>query len=226
MWEFSDSMTGSTIAVGIVDDHQTTRESLAAIVDLDPGMTCVVACPSGEDALRTMPQAKPDVVLMDIEMGSMSGIECAARLKEILPAVEIVMITVYQDPDRIFGALRAGACGYLLKRAPAEQVRLAIREASNGGAPMTAEIARRVITHFRSEARTSADVETLSTREREILDLVARGFTDKEIASKLFVAPETVRWHLKHCYRKLQVRSRTEAAMKLWMGNKLKDHAP
>lgn len=219
-------MTGSKITVGIVDDHQTTRESLAAIVDLDPGMKCVLMCPSGEEALRLIPEVKPDVVLMDIEMGTMSGIECAARLKEIMPAVEIVMITVYQDPDRIFGALRAGACGYLLKRAPAEQVTLAIREARNGGAPMTAEIARRVITHFRSEAQTSADVETLSTREREILDLVASGFTDKEIAGRLFVAPETVRWHLKHCYRKLQVRSRTEAAMKVWMGNKLKGHTP
>lgn len=219
-------MTGSKITVGIVDDQQTTRESLAAIVDLDPGMTCVVTCASGEEALRTIPEIKPEVVLMDIQMGSMSGIECASRLKEVLPTVEIVMITVYQDPDRIFGALRAGACGYLLKRAPAEQVTLAIREAHSGGAPMTAEIARRVITHFRSEAQDSANVENLSAREREILDCVARGFTDKEIASRLFVTPETVRWHLKHCYRKLQVRSRTEAAMKVWKGGMMKGHVP
>jgi DNA-binding NarL/FixJ family response regulator len=218
-------MNSPRISVGIVDDQQTTRESLAAIVDLDPEMKCVVACSSGEEALRMIPEAKPDVVLMDIVLPTMSGIECASRLKELMPTVEIVMITVYQDPDMIFGALRAGACGYLLKRAPADQVTAAIREAQKGGAPMTAEIARRVITHFRSEAQVSANVETLSTREREILDLVAKGFTDKEISSALFVTPETVRWHLKHCYRKLQVRSRTEAAMKLWMGTRLRGHA-
>jgi DNA-binding NarL/FixJ family response regulator len=218
-------MNRPKISVGIVDDHQTTRESLAAIVDLDPDMKCVKACGSGEEALKLLPEAKPDVVLMDIVLPTMSGIECASRLKEQLPTTEIVMITVYEDPDMIFGALRAGACGYLLKRAPAEQVTAAIREARNGGAPMTAEIARRVITHFRSEAQASANVETLSTREREILDLVARGFTDKEISQKLCVTPETVRWHLKHCYRKLHVRSRTEAAMKLWMGNRIRGHA-
>lgn len=218
-------MNAAPITVGIVDDQRTTRESLAAIVDLNEDMECVVKCASGEDALRDIPASQPNVVLMDIVLPTMSGIECASRLKEVMPAVEIVMITVYQDPDLIFGALRAGACGYLLKRASAEQVTLAIREARNGGAPMTAEIARRVITHFRTEAQTTTDVENLSPREREILELVAKGFTDKEIAARLFVTPETVRWHLKHCYRKLQVHSRTEAAMKMFMGSRLKGHS-
>ena len=208
-------MSEATIRIAIVEDQETTRETLETIVNLDPEMECVLTCSTGEEALRKLPKARPDVALMDIMMPSMTGIECAGRLKELLPEVEIVMITVYQDPDLIFGALRAGACGYLLKRSTPAQVTAAIRDAKRGGMPMSVEIARRVIAYFRKEAQVASDVDSLSTREREVLEYVAKGFTNKEIAAKLSVTAETVHWHLRNCYRKLHVRTRTEAAMLL-----------
>lgn len=211
-------MSEPAIRIAIVEDQDTTRETLETIVNLDPDMDCILTCSRGEEALRKLPKAKPDVVLMDIMMPSMTGIECAGKLKELMPEVEIVMITVYQDPDLIFGALRAGACGYLLKRSTPEQVTAAIRDARNGGMPMSVEVARRVIGYFRKESQVSSEVESLSKREREVLEHVAQGFTNKEIAAKLFVTPETVHWHLKNCYSKLHVRTRTEAAMKLRQG--------
>jgi DNA-binding NarL/FixJ family response regulator len=154
---------------------------------------------------------------MDIQLPNQSGIECTARLKQILPEVKIIMVTVYGDPELIFDALRAGACGYLLKRcAPAELI-AAVREVQQGGAPMSREIARQVIDYFQHTPKPPApnqELEELSPREREIIDLVARGFADKEIAERLGVKHGTVRWHLQHVYEKLHVRSRTEAILK------------
>lgn len=202
------------IKIAIVEDSQTTREGLETIVNLSPEYRCVCACDTAEVALRVLPKHQPDVVLMDIQLPSMSGIECVAQLKKLLPAAQVIMVTVYEDPDRIFRALRAGASGYLLKRATPEQVLGAIRDVQQGGAPMSGEIARKVIAHFQKQEATSAEVEKLSAREREVLELVSQGFANKEIADKLGVAVETVRWHLKHIYTKLHVRSRTEAALK------------
>ncbi len=200
--------------VAIVEDNRTTREGLEKIINLSSGYRCISTCSTAEDALRLLPQQRPEIVLMDIQLPKMSGVECVAHLKELLPAVQVIMVTVYEDPDRIFRALRAGASGYLLKRATPEQVLSAIREVQEGGAPMSGEIARKVIAYFRNQTAASAEVDKLSARERDVLELVVHGFSNKEIADRLSVSLEAVRWHLKHIYHKLHVHSRTEAALK------------
>jgi len=168
--------------------------------------------------LRMLRQQAPDVVLMDIQLPNMSGVECTAQLKEQVPAAQIIMVTVYEDPDRIFQALRAGACGYLLKRSTPEQIVAAIRDVHQGGAPMTSEIARKVIAQFREPLQTAAEVDDLSARERQVLELVAEGLNNKDIAGRLGVSVDAVRWHLKHIYLKLHVHSRTQAALKFRSG--------
>ncbi|MDB6111204.1 MAG: DNA-binding response regulator [Pedosphaera sp.] len=203
------------VKVAIVEDNKITRESLETIVNLSPDYRCVCVCETAEEALRLIPKHQPEVVLMDIQLPNMSGVECVARLKEQLPSVQVIMVTVYQDPDRIFRALRAGASGYLLKRATPEKVLNAIRDVQQGGVPMSAEIARKVIKHFQTQPVATAEVEKLSPREREILDLVAPGFSNKEIADRLNISVESIRWHLKNIYHKLHVHSRTEAASKI-----------
>ena len=205
------------IRIAIVEDNKVIRESLEAYVRKDPEFRCVGTCPTAEEALEKLPGLNPNVVLMDIQLPQQSGIECAAQLKQLLPDVRIIMVTVYGDPDLIFKALRAGACGYLLKRCTPEELITAVREVQQGGAPMSREIARKVISHFQDFPRptdTTSEVENLSPREREILELLTQGFLDKEIADRLGVKHGTVRWHLKHVYEKLHVRSRTEAAIK------------
>lgn len=204
--------------VAIVEDNPVIRESLVAYVHTDPQLRCVGACASAAEALRLLPGQRPDIVLMDIQLPGQSGIECTAQLKQLLPAIKILMVTVYGDPERIFQALRAGACGYLLKRCSPEELVAAIREVREGGAPMSREIARHVIAYFQQlppAAVGAGELAGLSPREREILELVAQGFADKEIADKIGVRHGTVRWHLQHVYEKLHVRSRTEAVMKL-----------
>jgi DNA-binding NarL/FixJ family response regulator len=202
------------VKIAIVEDNKTTREGLATIVNLSPDYQCVCVCETAEEALELIPKHQPEVVLMDIQLPNMSGVECVALLKERLPLVQVIMVTVYEDPDRIFRALRAGASGYLLKRATPEQVLNAIRDVQQGGVPMSAEIARKVIAHFQTQTATTAEVEKLSPREREVLDLVVHGFSNKEIADRLSISLEAIRWHLKHIYQKLHVHSRTEAALK------------
>jgi RNA polymerase sigma factor (sigma-70 family) len=201
------------VKIAIVEDNKTTREGLETIVNLSPDYRCVCVCETAEEALRLIPKHQPEVVLMDIQLPNMSGVECVAQLKERIPSVQVIMVTVYQDPDRIFRALRAGASGYLLKRATPEQVLNAIRDVQQGGVPMSAEIARKVIAHFQNQTVTS-EVERLTPREREVLDLVVHGFSNKEIAERMSISVEAIRWHLKHIYHKLHVHSRTEAALK------------
>ncbi len=202
------------IKVAIVEDNKTTREGLETIVNLSPDHKCVCTCPTAEDALRIIPKHQPEVVLMDIQLPSMSGVECVAKLKEQLPATQVIMVTVYEDPTRIFQALRAGASGYILKRSTPEQVLGAIQDVTKGGVPMSSQIARKVIAHFQTQATAAAEVEKLSKRECEVLELVVEGFSNKEIADRLGVALESIRWHLKNIYQKLHVHSRTEAALK------------
>jgi DNA-binding NarL/FixJ family response regulator len=202
------------VKVAIVEDNKTTREGLETIVNLSPDYRCVCACETAEDALQLIPKHGLEVVLMDIQLPNMSGVECVALLKKQLPAMQVIMVTVYEDPDRIFRALRAGASGYILKRATPEQVLNAIRDVQQGGVPMSAEIARKVIMHFQTQTVTADEVEKLSQREREVLDLVVHGFSNKEIADRLSISVEAIRWHLKHIYQKLHVHSRTEAALK------------
>jgi DNA-binding NarL/FixJ family response regulator len=203
--------------VAIVEDNRVIRESLEAYIRKDPELRCVSTCRTAEEALEILPRERPEVVLMDIQLPNQSGIECTTQLKQLLPEVRIIMVTVYGDPDRIFQALRAGACGYLLKRCTPEELITAVREVQRGGAPMSREIARKVIAYFQHPPlppESASEVENLSAREREILELLTQGHADKEIADRLGVKHGTVRWHLQHVYEKLHVRSRTEAALK------------
>jgi len=200
--------------IAIVEDNKTIRESLAEFVQADPQCSCVCTCSTGEEALRILPKHQPDIVLMDIQLPRISGIECTAQLKQLLPAVQIIMVTVYEDTDRIFKALRVGACGYILKRCAPDDLIAAIRELRAGGVPMSREIARKVIASFQEPHTAATEMEDLSPREREILELLAEGFSNKEIAVRIGVSDGTVRWHLRHVYDKLHVRSRTEAALK------------
>jgi DNA-binding NarL/FixJ family response regulator len=200
--------------IAIVEDNKTIRESLMEFVQADKDCACVCVCASGGEALRSIPKCEPEIVLMDIQLPDISGIECTAQLKQLMPSVQIIMVTVYEDTERIFKALRVGASGYLLKRSAPEELVQAIREVRMGGAPMSREIARKVIASFKEPLTAAAEVEDLSPREREILELLAQGFANKEIASRTGVSDGTVRWHLRHVYHKLHVRSRTEAALK------------
>ena len=202
------------IKIAIVEDDRTTREGLEMIINLAAGFRCVCTCMTAEDALSMLPIHTPEVVLMDIHLPKMSGIECVAELKMLLPSVQVIMVTVYEDPDRIFCALRAGACGYLLKRSTPEQVLTAIRDVQTGGVPMSSEIARKVIAHFQEQETADTDVEKLSAREHEVLDLVVRGLSNKEIVDRLGITIEGVRWHLRNIYEKLHVHSRTEVLVK------------
>jgi len=201
-------------SIAIVEDNKTIRESLVEFVQADSECRCVCACASAEEALRVIPKHKPEIVLMDIQLPDLSGIDCTAQLKQLLPGTQIIMVTVYEDTERIFKALRVGACGYLLKRCSPDELIAAIREVRQGGAPMSREIARKVIASFKEPITTAAEVEDLSPREREILELLVLGYANKEIAQRVGVSDGTVRWHLRHVYHKLHVRSRTEAALK------------
>lgn len=200
------------IKVALVEDTRGIREGWAKLIDGFSGYHCVCACGSGEDALKNVPQAQPDVVLMDINLPGMSGIECTARLKQLLPQVQILIVTVHADNERVFNALQAGASGYLLKRTTPAELLEAIADVLRGGAPMTGEIARKVIASFRRPAPMTIKDAGLTPREEEILALLTQGYANKEIADRLAVSFDTVRTHLRHIYEKLHVRSRTEAA--------------
>src|ERR1035438_2411538 len=200
--------------IAIVEDNRVIRESLMEFVKEDSECECVCACATAEKALKEIPKRQVDIVLMDIQLPDISGIECTARLKQMVSTIQIIMVTVYEDTERIFKALRAGACGYLLKRCTPEELISAIREVRQGGAPMSREIARKVIVSFQEPVTTAVEMEGLSPREREILELLAEGFPNKEIAARVGLTDGTVRWHLRHVYNKLHVRSRTEAALK------------
>lgn len=200
--------------VAIVEDNKTTREGLKTIINLSEDFRCICTCSTAEEALKVLPKVEPEMILMDIQLPTMSGVDCVARLKELLPSVKAIMVTVYEDPDRIFSALRAGASGYLLKRSTPEEVLSAMREVQLGGGAMTGEIARKVIGYFREQAKSQVELDELTSREREVLELVVHGLSNKEISDRLSLSVESVRWHLKHIYQKLHVHSRTEAALK------------
>lgn len=202
------------ITVALVEDNESIRASLARIINQNREFRCVCAVGTGEDALNKVPACKPDVVLMDIHLPGMSGIECTALLKKARNDLQVIMLTVYEDSDKIFKALRAGASGYLLKRTEPIQLLAAIKEIKEGGAPMTSEIARKVVEAFQAQDAGTPQAETLSRREKEILEMLCEGFANKEIADKLSLSIETVRGHLKHIYDKLHVQSRTQAVVK------------
>ena len=203
------------IRVALVEDNAGLRDQLATLLDNAEGFACVGSFADVPAALKGLPATIPDVVLMDIQLPRMTGVEGVARLKDLLPDLKIVMLTAYDDSDLIFRALENGANGYLLKRTPPEELLRAIAEVQNGGAPMSSHIARLVVQSFHRRGPAPRPAENLTPREEEVLRLVAQGLINKEIADKLGVTTETIRQHLKHCYAKLHVRSRTEAAMKL-----------
>lgn len=202
--------------VAIVEDNTRLREYLAAFIRDTPGHRCVCVCASAEEALEKIPAARPHVVLMDIHLPGESGIDCTARLRQIMPDLQVIMLTVYKDIKMIFQALKAGACGYVLKRSDEKEIIDAIADVRSGGAPMTSEVARMVVRSFLEVPAKPdpAGTDQLSARELEILALVAEGFANKEIASRLHISSATVRTHLMHIYEKLHVHCRTEAAAK------------
>jgi DNA-binding NarL/FixJ family response regulator len=169
---------------------------------------------SGEEAIQTIPSRPPDVVLMDIQLPGISGIECVAALKKRLPALEFIMLTVYEDAERIFSALKAGASGYLIKSGPPEKLFEAIRDVHSGGAQFSAHIARKVVQHFQVTEKVSRETEKLTPREVAVIELLASGYIYKEIAHQLGIGTETVRTHVKNICIKLQVKNRTEAVAK------------
>jgi DNA-binding NarL/FixJ family response regulator len=203
-----------TIKIAIVEDDEQVRENLAALIGGTKGLECVGTYASGELALEELPRRLPEVVLMDINLPGISGVECVRQLKLLAPEMHIVMLTVYDDSDRIFRALQMGSAGYLLKRSPSAEIVRAIEEVHRGGAPMSSYIARKVVQSFQRPGPADKPAENLTKRETDVLAYVARGYINKEIAEALGLSTETVHGYLKTIYTKLQVRSRTEAAMK------------
>src|SRR6516225_3581780 len=200
--------------VAIVEDNTTIRNTFRQWIDAAPEFRCVCACASAEEALVEIPKHKPDVVLMDIHLPGESGIACTAQLKEKLPGVQVIIVTVYRNHELIFQALQAGACGYLLKRSSPEELLKAISEVRSGGAPMTSEIARMLVEAFQKKPATVVSNDSLTQRESEILVLLSEGLSNKEIADRVKISYDTVRAHLRHIYEKLHVRGCTEAVRK------------
>jgi DNA-binding NarL/FixJ family response regulator len=203
------------ITVAIVEDDGRVREELANLINGAKGFKCVGVYSDGETALAEIPRQKPEVVLMDINLPGMSGIECVRRLKAVLPTVQIIMLTVYDEVGQLFNSLLAGACGYLLKRTPSDKLLEAITEARLGGAPMTRKIARKVVQYFHQLGVVQTGTESLSKREQETLALLAEGYRYKEIADKMGISFNTVREYVHSIYQKLHVTSRAEAVLKL-----------
>ena len=202
------------ITISLVEDNHQLRGTLARLLDGAEGFRCLSQYASAEDALAGLPKDKPDVVLMDINLPGMNGVECVRRLKQIAPEIAAVMLTAYEDTENIFNALAAGATGYLLKRAPRAELLDAIREVRRGGSPMTTHIARKVVQSFQKENPAAQTGEALSAREQEVLDHLSQGFLYKEIADKMGISYETVHTYIRRIYEKLQVRTRTEAVAK------------
>jgi DNA-binding NarL/FixJ family response regulator len=214
------SRVSKPIEVSIVEDDSGIRSSLARMIDGAPGFHCLEAYPDAETALAEIPARPPDVVLMDINLPGLSGIECVRQLKAQAPDLRVVMLTVYDDSDLIFRSLMAGADGYLLKRTSREKLLDSLTEITSGGAPMSRQIARRVIQYFHEiapapvPADAAPEVKGLTERETEILANLAKGYSYKEISSALGISVETVRSHIRHTYEKLHVHSRTQAILK------------
>jgi DNA-binding NarL/FixJ family response regulator len=208
-----------TITVCIVDDNKDIRSALEQIVIMSDGYRLLASFASAEEAIEKIPALHPQVVLMDINLGGMSGIECVRRLKPMYPDILYMMCTVYEEDEKIFEALSAGASGYILKKTAPGKLLEAIKELNEGGAPMSSQIARKVVAAFRGKAIPEGHmqedtIKVLSNREKEILEHLSKGLLYKEIANNLFISPETVRKHVYHIYEKLHVNNRVEAVNK------------
>lgn len=200
--------------IALVEDQQEIRDSLLRLLRPFGEFQFVCACASGEEALKQIPASAPDVVLMDIFLPGMSGIECTARLKALIPAARILILTASDDEDLVFPALEAGADGYLLKQVEPAVLRTALLDLLKGGVPMTSGIARRVVEYFRGKAKSRDQLANLSPREKELLILLSKGYSNKEIADKLSLSVETIHGYLKNVYGKMHVHSRAEAVAK------------
>lgn len=203
-----------TINLIIVEDDEAVREGLRMLINGSEGFHCQAACASAEEALQAIPECMPDVVLMDINLPGMNGIECVICIKNAWPAIQAMMLTVFDNTDEIFKSLTAGATGYMLKKTPPAKLLEAITELVNGGSPMSGEIARKVVQTFARPARHPLPESILTAREEQILSYLSKGFLYKEIAAELFISIETVRTHIRKIYQKLQVRTRTEALLR------------
>lgn len=203
-----------TISVSIVEDDAAVRASLVKLIDGSPGYRCVSQHPDAESALMEIPDVRPDVTLMDINLSGLDGVECVRRLKPQLPGTQVIMLTVYQNTGHIFNALAAGATGYLLKQTPPDELLSAIKSVHGGGSPMSSHIARKIVQYFQQPAQSTDGEQKLSPREVEVLDLLVKGYLYKEIADSMSVTYATVHTHIRHIYEKLHVRSRTEAVAK------------
>ena len=204
----------SVYTFALVDDEKTTREHWIKLLESFHNFKCVAACPTGEDALQVIPAAKPKVILMDIFMPGISGIACTAQLKIALPQTQVLIFTASDDPELIFPALEAGADGYLIKQAQPSEVHKALLGVLNGEVPMTSGIARRVAEHFRKRSNLPQPAMQLSNREREILVMLSKGYSNKEIAAELKLSIATIHSYLKNVYEKMHVHSRTQAIAK------------
>jgi DNA-binding NarL/FixJ family response regulator len=202
------------INVSIVEDNEQLRATLARLINRSEGFHCVSQYATAEAALEGLPKDRPHVVLMDINLPGLNGVECVRKLKQLAPEIPSVMLTAYEDTENIFNALAAGANGYLLKRAPRAELLEAIREVHRGGSPMTTHIARKVVQSFQRIEAPQQPGEALSAREQEVLDHLSQGFLYKEIADKMGISYETVHTYIRRIYEKLQVRTRTEAVAK------------
>lgn len=203
------------ITISVVEDDGETRQSLMMLLGGAPNVQCLGSYATGEEAIAAIPTKPPNVALVDINLPGMSGIECVALLTAQLPQLRVLMLTTYEDTERIFDSLRAGASGYLLKKTGYGQLIEAVEQIHAGGAPMSMQIARQVVDYFHQN-RPPSPVEELTRREQEILALIAQGYHNKEIADRLDISANTVSNHLQHIYEKLHVQSRTAAAAKFF----------
>lgn len=210
----SDAPASGVCRVAVVEDVEGIRVELVQLIDSLEGFVCVQTCASAEDALKMLPTLAPDVVLMDIYLPRMSGIECTLRLKDALPSCQIVMLTSSDEEELVFRALEAGADGYLLKDCPPEELLHGLIDVRRGGVPMTSGIARRVVRFFRQRTQGADELRRLSQREAEVLALIARGLSTKEVGDRLSLTVETIRTYVKNIYEKMHVHSRAEAVAK------------
>ena len=206
------------IKVALVEDDEGIRSSLSALIRRAPALRLAGDYPDAETALKEIPRRPPDVVLMDINLPGLNGVECVRQLKATVPAVQFMMLTVYEDSDSLFNSLRAGASGYLLKRTASARLLEAIRDVYDGGSPMTPQLARRVVQFFSKPPEGTSPVSRLSPGEREFLDQLAKGYAYKEIAGRMSISIDTVRSYVRTVYEKLHVHSRTEAVVKYLRG--------
>lgn len=203
------------IKIAIVEDNRDLRESLQKMIEASPMLSFACAFSNAEDAIRNLPKYAPDVVLMDIHLPFRSGIECTRAIKDLCPDTRVLILTVYEDSESIFDALKAGASGYLLKRSTPAEILAAISDIAEGGAPMSSQIARQVVASFQKTTPTlEPEGEPLSERETEVLGYITKGYSGKEVADKMHISINTVKTHLKHIYQKLHVRSRTEILLR------------